>query len=287
MLSFDNGKITSSSIESFQIIDSPPEIIKLELEDGQDIKVTKDHELLHVGKRAVMREAGALKEGDYLVRRIKKEGIDREHNGFLKAQKIISNQYTTNNTRPEVEPVRITKISIIPSAGKVYDLTIKNTHNFLIGKSGVVSSNCHDFGEMIKTGAHMAELRRTRAGPFTENMSVTMQQLTDAYRIAKKGDEKTFREIFMPAEKLVDYMPAVVVLDSAVHSITQGASLKVPGVVAYSDNIKKGCVVRVLTQKGELIATGVSRIDADMPQKGVVVSPKKVFMSPEVYPRME
>ena len=41
----------------------------------------------------------------------------------------------------------------------------------------------------MKTGAHMVELRRTKAGPFDESTLVTMQDLSDALWIYKnKGD---------------------------------------------------------------------------------------------------
>src|SRR3989339_2142654 len=39
----------------------------------------------------------------------------------------------------------------------------------------------HDLGQKLKVGAHMAELRRTKAGPFDESTLFTMQELIDAY----------------------------------------------------------------------------------------------------------
>ena len=41
---------------------------------------------------------------------------------------------------------------------------------------------CHDIGEALGTGAHMAELSRTKLGPFTEDETLkTLQDLTDDY----------------------------------------------------------------------------------------------------------
>src|SRR3989344_1297000 len=37
-----------------------------------------------------------------------------------------------------------------------------------------------DLGKKLGTGAHMAELRRTKAGPFNESSLVTLQELADA-----------------------------------------------------------------------------------------------------------
>ena len=41
----------------------------------------------------------------------------------------------------------------------------------------------HDIGERLGCGAHMHELRRTKAGPFSEDTMVTLQELSDALNI--------------------------------------------------------------------------------------------------------
>src|SRR3989344_462995 len=46
---------------------------------------------------------------------------------------------------------------------------------------------CHKIGEELGSGAHMAELRRTQAGPFTEHDNlVTLNDLQDAYHFYKE-----------------------------------------------------------------------------------------------------
>ena len=39
----------------------------------------------------------------------------------------------------------------------------------------------HDMGEHLGVGAHMQELRRTKAGPFSDRDMVTLQDLSDAF----------------------------------------------------------------------------------------------------------
>lgn len=148
---------------------------------------------------------------------------------------------------------------------------------------------CHDFGEHLGVGAHMAELRRTKAGPCTEDQCVTLQQLSDTYALALEGDEKLFREIVRPAEDYVKHLPAIIVNESAIHSLTNGATLKNPGISKYSPEIKKKDRIRVLTPKLELIGIGVARSDAKYfsEQRGVAAKMDKVFMESSVYPRMD
>ncbi len=148
---------------------------------------------------------------------------------------------------------------------------------------------CHDFGERLGCGAHMAELRRTRAGTSLEEQAITLQELTDLYAEAKNGREEAFRELFLPAEALVEHLPIIAVLDSAVKSLTHGATLKLPGVSLFSDSIKEGDRVQILTLKGELVAIATVRMDAQglLGDSGVAARMDKVFMGHDVYPRME
>ncbi|MFQ6050393.1 MAG: RNA-guided pseudouridylation complex pseudouridine synthase subunit Cbf5 [Candidatus Hydrothermarchaeota archaeon] len=149
---------------------------------------------------------------------------------------------------------------------------------------------CHDIGEALGVGAHMAELRRTRTGPFTEENSVTLHDLKDAYQLWKEeGIEKYLRETVMPMEYAVSHLPKVYVKDSAVSAICHGASLTVPGIPMLDKNIERGKEVALMTLKGELIALGISEMSAKEimeSDKGIAVNVKRVFMEPEVYPRI-
>lgn len=148
---------------------------------------------------------------------------------------------------------------------------------------------CHDFGEAVGCGAHMAQLRRTRAGNSVEEQAITLQELADYFAEAKEGREEHLREVFLPGEALIEHLPIIAVLDSAVHSLTHGATLKMPGVSLYSSEVRAGKPVQVLTLKGELVAIATARVDAsDLgADRGVAASMDKVFMDSGVYPRMD
>lgn len=120
-----------------------------------------------------------------------------------------------------------------------------------------VRTYCHDIGEALGTGAHMAELRRTQVGSFTEKDNlVTLQDLTDAYYYwNEEGDESYLKKCILPMETAIEHLPKVYIKDSAVDAICHGANLAAGGIALLSENIKKHDNVAILTLKGELVAS--------------------------------
>jgi len=111
---------------------------------------------------------------------------------------------------------------------------------------------CTDLGEVLGVGAIMHDLRRTKAGGFSEEQCVTLQELSDRVWLWKEhGEEKPLREILHPLEECLP-LKRVVVSDGALHAITTGADLAIPGVLKLDENIQRNEPVQVLTGKGEL-----------------------------------
>jgi len=145
---------------------------------------------------------------------------------------------------------------------------------------------CHDIGKKLATGAHMAELRRTKVGSLGEEYAATLHQLADAYAFWKEGNNSELKKILLPMEKAISHMKKIVVFDSTVNSLCHGASLNVPGISTIEDDIEKGDNVAVMTLKGELIMTGLADMSAEdimHKEKGAVVRPDRVYMEPEIY----
>lgn len=150
---------------------------------------------------------------------------------------------------------------------------------------------CYDIGEVLGVGAHMQELRRTRAGPFTEaeNM-VTLHDI--AYVQAKwqeTRDENTMRKLIQPMEKVVELVPKIYIRDSAVDALCHGANLASPGVLSLETSIKPNDTVAVMTQKGEAVALSrmlVSSEDVLKMDHGLVAKTMRVLMPRGVYPKM-
>jgi len=150
---------------------------------------------------------------------------------------------------------------------------------------------CTDAGEKMGTKAHMQELIRTKVAHFTDKEWVSLYDLKDAYVAWKEeGDEGPIRKIILPIERIVENIPNVWVLDSAVDAICHGAFLSVPGVAKLSDNINVGDKIGVMTLKGELIGIGIAKMNSMnimRQDKGYAITDIKVFMERGVYPKYE
>ncbi len=148
---------------------------------------------------------------------------------------------------------------------------------------------CIDIGEVLGCGANMQELRRTRTGIFTEDMSYTLQDLLDAYLFWKEdGEEKYLRKIIKPMELAVKDIPKIVIKDTAVDAICHGADLTARGVCYVEKTVKKDKKVAIFTLKGELVALGTSKMDAEeilSANRGIVVDITRVIMERGVYPK--
>lgn len=140
----------------------------------------------------------------------------------------------------------------------------------------------HQIGQELKTGAHMAELRRTKAGPFTEETKCTLQDLTDAFHYYKEGNDKLIRKCIQPIETAVSHLPKIWVLDNSIASLIHGVDLKIPGISKLHSDIEPDQMVAIMTLKDELIATGTAKMASNKilkEEKGIVVTTHKVFMN--------
>lgn len=163
---------------------------------------------------------------------------------------------------------------------------------FRVGCQGgtYIRKLCHDIGRKLRVGAHMSELVRTKAGPFTDKDMITLQDLEDAYAYWKEGNEKFLKHCIKPVEEGVKHLPKIWIQDSAVVSLCHGASLNVPGVVKLHTGIEKNATVAVKTLKDELVALGEAFMTSEQmmkEEKGTCVKVKKVFMKEGAYLKTE
>ena len=145
----------------------------------------------------------------------------------------------------------------------------------------------HDLGQKLKIGAHMQELRRTKAGPFKEETLFTLQDLSDAYHFYKEeANDKFLRKIIQPIENAIKHLPKIWVFDTTVDTLCHGADLNIPGISKLNDYIFENDNVAIMTLKGELIALGTATMNSDdilKKEKGLAVKTEKVFMEPGTY----
>jgi H/ACA ribonucleoprotein complex subunit 4 len=148
---------------------------------------------------------------------------------------------------------------------------------------------CSDIGKKLGCGAHMAELRRTRAGHFTEKDTVTLHQLSDAVGFWKEdGDETYLRKVVYTVERAVAHLPRVIVKDGAVSAICHGAPLAAVGITDLSEKIKPGETVAIFSLKGELVGIGNALMNSKQimeATRGFAIKTDRVVMSIDTYPR--
>jgi len=147
---------------------------------------------------------------------------------------------------------------------------------------------CHVWGKKLGVGAHMSQLVRTKAGPFTDKDWVSLHDLKDAYEVFKEGDETPIRKVILPVENAVSHLPKIWVFDTTVDSLCHGASLSLPGISKIHSNISENDLVAVFTLKEELVCLGNALMDSgDMikNERGLAVKTSKVFMEPNTYPK--
>lgn len=82
----------------------------------------------------------------------------------------------------------------------------------------------HDIGQEIG-GAHMLELRRTKASIFGESTVITLYDLQNAVKEYRAGNEQPLRKILVPGEILTTFLPTVKVKESYIEQCLKGSPL--------------------------------------------------------------
>jgi len=162
---------------------------------------------------------------------------------------------------------------------------------FRVGCEGgtYIRKLCFDVGEVLGSGAHMQELRRTRAGPFIESDSVILHDTAYWFmQWEETKDDKLLKRFVQPMEKALALVTKVYVRDSAVDAVCHGACLTAPGILSFEDSLRKGSLVAVLTLKGEAVALGKAMVSAEEAFNmghGVVATTERVIMPRGTYPK--
>lgn len=148
---------------------------------------------------------------------------------------------------------------------------------------------CDQVGRCLGIGAHMAELRRTCVGNFSEAQSHSLLKVRDEYELWGEGNEKSLRKILIPIEHAILHVKRVFVKDSAINNICNGSPLYPQGTTRIQEGIIRGETVAVYSLKEELIALGIAKLTSEemfKAKKGTVIRTDRVFMDRDVYPKI-
>ncbi|HEX7721212.1 MAG TPA: hypothetical protein VF397_03585, partial [Pyrinomonadaceae bacterium] len=109
-----------------------------------------------------------------------------------------------------------------------------------------VRTLAEDFGKQLGLGAHLAELRRTRAGAFKIDDANTLEQLGD---LAESG---LLAQAFISPDATLAHLPALDLNPDDVRRVMNGSDLQVEQTVWPNRQ-----AVRLRDESGELTAVGI------------------------------
>jgi tRNA pseudouridine55 synthase len=129
-------------------------------------------------------------------------------------------------------------------------------------KGTYVRTLAEDIGEALGCGAHVSALRRTKAGPFTEESAVSMTALEGL-----KNNEAyaEMDALLLPADAALGNLPMVQLTESGGFYIRQGQPVLVP-------NSPCSGMVRVGLESGEFLGVGEILDDGRVAPRRLIVS---------------
>jgi tRNA pseudouridine55 synthase len=116
-------------------------------------------------------------------------------------------------------------------------------------KGTYIRTLCHDIGQKLGIGAHLAELERTAVNGFRVSESLTFEELQSSAEGAH-----TDKGMYTMDEAL-PWMPEFTILESQTKAVLNGNPLKLNG-LKVSDNIRKADGIRVKSPANDLLAIG-------------------------------
>ncbi len=144
----------------------------------------------------------------------------------------------------EARPVSIERIELLerPDPDHARFLVI-------CGKGTYMRSLARDLALELGTVGHISALRRTRAGPFSEETAIPLDKLEDL------GHSAALAEALLPIETVLDDIPALALTEAEARSLRHGRPISVLPVATRSPltNIAQGDVVCAMAG-GRLVA---------------------------------
>lgn len=110
--------------------------------------------------------------------------------------------------------ITIFELAVEDGSGSDWDLRVR------CSKGTYVRTLCHDIGQSLGCGGCMSSLRRTRAGRFTLEQAVTMEQIL---AFAQEHDPA---ELLMPVDALFAQHPPLIVTLGQTEKLKHGAAIR-------------------------------------------------------------
>ncbi len=124
-----------------------------------------------------------------------------------------------------------------------------------------VRALAESFGGNLKTGAHLAALRRTRAGEFGLERAVSLEELP---RLVEEGEE-----FLLPLELALPHLPSVHLTTQEAGRVRHGAAVPSGG------GWEEGAHVALFDERGALLAVGAYDAAASLLRPRVMLAVEK------------
>jgi H/ACA ribonucleoprotein complex subunit 4 len=200
---------------------------------------------------------------------------DAIKNKFL--GKIMQLPPVRSRVKREEREREIFEFEILKKEGKDIEFRVKCQAGTYIRKL------IHDLGQELKVGAHMAELRRIRAGLFEEKTLVPMEKFLKAVEEFKKGKSELLDKIIVEPESIIEKRFPVITLkpdNEAIKKIKNGSPIY-KKFVEKTDDFHENAIVAVML-KGKLVEMAEALLSSknfeSMENDEIVAKPKTVLI---------
>lgn len=170
----------------------------------------------------------------------------------------------------ERKPVQVTIKDFVPITNdgvllkRNHDQTCDLAVRVACSAGTYVRTLAEDFGRRLGVGAHLAALRRTRAGRFRIEDALTLNQLSEA------ADSGSVAEVLVSPDAAVSHLPFKELRDDDARRTQHGLSLQTDAAEAAS--WPDGQAVRLRDVEGRLIAIGNYDNKSRTVHPGVVIA---------------
>jgi len=147
----------------------------------------------------------------------------------------------------EARPVSVYEFSVLafrPGAIAELDCRIR------CSKGTYIRSLAENIGQDLGVGAHVAALRRTQAGPFTETQSHSLEAL---FERRGEGRAEVLDDCLLPVDAAVSTLAKLEILDNSAYYFMRGQAVMEAGIAKSGE---EGDLLRVFEESGKFLGLG-------------------------------
>ena len=180
----------------------------------------------------------AIKQGGQPLYKLARKGLEVERKARSVVIKTLQLRAFRGGERPEMD---------------IYLECSKGTY---------VRSLAEDLGRLIGCGAFVSALRRTRAGPFGIDQSITLSALEGLKGAGEPGE---LDKLLLPTDSALGSLPLVLLSESSGFYMRQGQPVMV-------SNAPRDGIVRVALDSGEFLGVGEMLDDGRVAPRRLIVT---------------